>query len=41
MELIFHHSIIGISWLTRSSWNKFIAAVHAPTTFRMAFYTLC
>jgi len=27
--------------VTRSSWNKFIAAIHAPTTFRMVFYTLC
>jgi len=24
-----------------SSWNEFIAAVHAPTTFRMVFYTFC
>jgi len=31
----------GISWLTRSTWNKFIAAIHAPTTFRMVFYALC
>ena len=24
-----------------SSWNKFIAAIHAPTTFGTVFYTLC
>jgi len=29
---------VGKHW---SSWNKFIAAIHAPTTFRMVFYTLC
>jgi len=26
--------------LTRSSWNKFVSAIHAPTAFRMVFYTL-
>jgi len=31
-----HH--VGGPW---SSWNKFIAAIHAPTTFRMVFCTLC
>ena len=36
-EVPFHNR--GIWWLTRSIWNKFIAAIHAPTTFRM-FSTL-
>jgi len=42
-ELTFHHSIIGnfMVNITYGSWNEFIAAIHAPTTFRMVFYTLC
>jgi len=26
------------SWLKRSTWNQFIAAIRAPTKFRMGFY---
>jgi len=39
-ELTFHQSIIG-NFMVWSSWNKFIAAIHAPTTFRILFYVLC
>jgi len=27
-----------VSCLSRSIWNKFIAAIHAPRKFRMVFY---
>ena len=27
--------------LSRSTWNKFIAAIRAPTKFRMIFYNFC
>ena len=33
-----HRSFHGLS---RSTWNKFIADIRAPTKFKMVFYNLC
>jgi len=38
----FHNCITGNFMVyTRSTWNKFIAAIRAPRKFRMIFYNFC